>query len=190
MQQANLPEHLVDHIANKVHRIFTKDTLQKINTMYSPFEKIFMESEDVFETLKKLYPEMTIRVDKYYEWITVVLKLTATKFVVWHNYEEYYTNETFLMEGEVNEKENIYTFNKFIYMDEGRQPETIKDAQQYHNKKIKNMIPFQFLHFCMKNEHRMDRNVYKNAEKYSKWIVPNKVINGFNAYPWEDSEDL
>lgn len=193
MLQADMPEHLVMHVAKEVHRIFTKDTLQKINTMYSPFEKLFMESENVFDNLKKVYPDMTIHTDVYYEWITVVLKLTATKFIVWHNYEEGYINiteENFLMEGEVDEKENIYIFNKFIYMDEGRQPETIEDAEQYHDKKNKNMIPFQFLHFCMKNEHRMDSNVYKNAETYGKWVLPNKLINSFNAYPWEVPEDF
>ena len=195
MQQANLPEHLVDHIANKVHRIFTKDTLQKINTMYSPFEKIFMESEDVFETLKKLYPDMTVHVDNYIDWITVVLKLTATKFVVWHSYMEYMEANTFLMEGEVDEKENVYTFNKFIYMNNGScrgwlcrcgHSETIEDAEQYHQKKFKSMIPFQFLHFCMKNDYCMEKIVYKNAANHGKWILPIKIINSFDNYDWGD----
>lgn len=185
-----MPEHLVDHIAKQVHCIFTKDIFKKINTMYSPFEKIFMENENLFDAMEKLYPEMTVQINMFFGWITVVLKLTSTKFVVWHNYEEMFSNETFLMEGEVNEKENVYTFNKFIYMDNGRQPETIEDAEQYHNKKFKNMIPFEFLHFCMKNEHCIDHNVYKNMEKYTKWVIPKKIINSFNAQLWVSPEEI
>lgn len=197
MLQADMPEHLMMHVAKHVHRIFSKDIHNEMHMLfssYSLFEKVYMENENVFDAIKKIYPNMTICVDIYYEWITVVLKLTSTKFVLWHEYHEFYSDETFLMEGEVDENENIYTFSKFIYMNNGRnngrQRETIEDAQQYHNQKNKNMIPFQFLHYCMKNNHNIYHNVYKNAEKYGKWVFPNKIINSFNTYPWEVPEDF
>ena len=191
MQESNLPEHLVDHIANQVHRIFSKDVFQEIHTMYSPFEKFFVENgENVFDILKQLYPDMTVHVDMFFEWITVVLKLTATKFVVWHHFNDDYVNEVILMEGEVKENENVYIFNKFLYVDEGRQPETFHDVEKYHQKQCKNMMPFQFLHYSMKNEHCMQYNVYKKAENYGKWLMHKKISNAFDFYPWHYEEPI
>jgi len=190
MLQANMPEHLVEHVAKQLHYILMKDVFQEIVMVYSHFELFFIENKNVFDIMEKLYPDITVHVHYYFDWITVVLKLTSTKFIMWHNYEEQAISETFLIEGEVEEKENVYTFSKFIYIDKGRHPKIIKDAEEYHNKKCKNMIPFQFLHSCMKNEHSIEYNVYKNAEKYSKWVFPNKIIDLFNAYPWEVPEDF
>lgn len=191
MQESNLPEHLVDHIANQVHRIFSKEIFQEINTMHSPFEKLFVEnSENFFDALEQLYPDITVHIDKYIEWTTVVLKLNATKFVVWHQYYEYCVDEIILMEGKVKEKENVYIFEKFIYMDEGRQPETFHDVEKYYQKQYKNMIPFQFLHYCMKNQHYIQDNVYKNAENHGKWLMQKNIINAFHSYPWHYEEPI
>lgn len=184
--EEKMPQHLVDHVAKQIHRVFTKDVFQELRMLYSPFEKLFMENEDIFDSLKTIYPDMEIHVDKFYEWITVVLKLTATKFIVWHHYCENYVDEVILMEGEVKENENVYIFNKFLYVDEGRQPEIFHDVEKYHAKQCKNTMPFQFLHFCMKREHCMQYNVYKNAENYGKWIMSGKIIDTFYRYSWDD----
>jgi hypothetical protein len=194
MEAHDMPQHLVDHVAKQMHCVFSKDVFQEIHTMYSPFEKLFMESEDVFDSLTQNYPEMNIRVDREFEWVTIVMKLTATKFIVWHEYQEYVEKESILMEGEVKENENTYLFTRFVYMDEGRQPDSYHDVEKYHKKQYKNMIPFHFLHYCMKNEHCMEHNVYKNAENYGKWLMPKKIMDVFDIYLWEweqlDNDDM
>lgn len=190
MEKNGLPEHLVDSISNKVHRIFSKDVFQEINTMYTPFEKIFLEENDVFDKLKILYPDMSIHVDKYYEWITVVIKLNATKFIVWHHYEELYVLNCFLMEGEFNKDTNTYFFDKFVYMD--RNYNIIHDAEKYFKTRHGhiNWIPFQFLdHFMLGYDDEycyghIEKNSYKNAEKYGKWVFYKNILDTFADYPW------
>jgi hypothetical protein len=182
-----MPEHLVDHIAKQVHRVFTKDVFQELQMLYSPFEKLFMENEDVFDSLIRLYPDMEVRVDSYYYWITVVLKLTDTKFIVWHEYQEYVNKERFLMEGEV--KENTYLFTKFAYIGEGRHLEICDDVEKYQQKQSKNIMPFQFLNYCMKNDHCVEDNVYKNAKTHGKWMLLKKIMDVFDNVLWEEYID-
>lgn len=105
MEDADIPEHLLHTIAKRVHKDYHRGICTYLETMYTPFERIFRENEVagslVLEKLREVYPELEIRVDGYYEWLTVVLKLNATKFIVFHEYKEQFAHDHLVAEGEM-----------------------------------------------------------------------------------------
>lgn len=178
MLEAGLPEHLMLHVAKKVHTVLMKESLTKIGSLLSPFEKIFMENEDVLEALKKEFPEMEIRVQNDWlcgEHITVVLKLTKERFILWHEYKEYRIDEVFLMEGFYKGDES-YVMERFIWIDCWNELK-MNRVEEYRQQKCRNHIPFNFLHWAMNGAHRMVDVRFQDSGE--KWFNPDKILSWF-----------
>lgn len=190
MMEAGIPEHLMLHLAKGVHTRFMKDSFQQIQNQFSPFERLFYEEDidSIYKNLTKYYPDVEVLVQNDFlcgEHITVVLKLTKFQFIVFHEYKEYGTYEQFLMEGTYSQVENektkhIYTMNSFIWKDMWKEETvTMHTVEQYRQKKNRNHIPFNFLHWAMTGLHNMIPVKFHDTPKKHTWFNANKIIDWF-----------
>ena len=174
-----MPEHLVLHIAEGVHRILIKDSLQKIQTIFSPFEQLFHNEDDIIDALTEQYPELMIKVDNAVEYMTIVLKLNSSKFIVFHDYKDLDVSgsyEFILMEGEM--RDNAYTVERFIRKDESCEKSTSVE-KYYYKRKGRNHKPFNYLHYVFKNDFCMENVRFRDSAKKLSWYNYDKIVNWF-----------
>lgn len=189
MMKADMPEHLVLRIAEGVHHILAKDAMSEISKMYGPFEQLCRDNEPnaVLKELRKEYPNMKVCIDEFVDWLTLILKLDESKFILFHNYIEAPTNDILLIEGSVNSK-GEYAFDRFYYKSQYREwTAVIEDAKEYFglnwraSNEGSNYIPFQFLDKVMTDRSGCAKDVdkYMRVETLSKWHCPKSVIQWF-----------
>lgn len=158
MDMYGLPEHLIDHVAKHLHANLLKDVKKEVIERHTDFEKIFLENSDddieLLDKIKMVYPDSEIWVDNYVDWITIVFKLTKSKFVLFHQHKEYRINKEFYMEGEVDNKK-VYV-SRFFYGDMwGRVQHTCDRIEKYLSGGSiygLTLIPFGFLQEVMGRE--------------------------------------
>lgn len=181
MEDANIPEDIIHTISKRVHMDYHRRICTYIDNIYSPFERIFRENEiNGVHALTKLceqFPEMIIRVDDYFEWMTVVLKLNDTRFIVFHEYKENWTCEQLIAEGEYINDNMI--FERFLYKDMRDKNKLYKNAKDYFNNKSINYIPFQFTNYVMKGIYDMDGVQFMDAPTNANWFRPEVIIQWF-----------
>jgi|Laugresbdmm110sd_1035091.scaffolds.fasta_scaffold101543_1 hypothetical protein len=181
MEDADIPEHLLHTIAKRVHKDYHKGICTYVETMFSLFERIFRENEvvgsQVLEKLCDVYPELKIRVDEYCEWLTVVLKLNATKFIVFHEYKEYGVHDHLVAEGEMVDGNMV--FERFMYKKMWRKEKLYSSASTYFAIKGTNYIPFQFTNSVMGGAHNVKGVEFSDAPAHTTWYHPNDLLRWF-----------
>lgn len=181
MEDADIPEHLLHTIAKRVHKDYHRGICTYLETMYTPFERIFRENEVagslVLEKLREVYPELEIRVDGYYEWLTVVLKLNATKFIVFHEYKEQFAHDHLVAEGKMVDGNMV--FERFLYKEMWRKEKLYSSASSYFAVKGINYIPFQFTNSVMGGVHNMKGVEFSDAPARTTWYRPNDLLRWF-----------
>jgi hypothetical protein len=110
----NFPEHLIDAIAQRVHRTHFQPTLKNLRSRLSPFERLLCDAPTLHHwvaALKETYPTIEIKGDSFHGFHTIVLKLTADYFVAFHCHEDINATEYDLLEGIY--QDDSYTITKF-----------------------------------------------------------------------------
>jgi hypothetical protein len=188
MENALFPEHLTHSIAKRVHKDYQEGVCFQVNQLYSPFERLFREEgvpgEAMMEVLRREFPEMEVCVDEYYEWITVVLKMNATNFVMYHLYKEYGAHDNMVAEGRyVN---GVMVFDRFQYKEMWRETVRYTSAKAYTSQERGvNWIPFQFLNNVMGGSHDPKDVKVVDAPAGTKWFNAEPILQWF-----DDCEDL
>ena len=182
MEDALIPEHLTHTIAKRVHQDYQEGVCFQVNQLYSPFERVFREEAvhgvALMEKLHQQFPELEVYVDGYY-WTTVVLKLDATKFVVYHVFKEYPIDDNMVADGRyVN---GVMMFDRFQYKAENwRKTDCFTSAKAYFNKEGRNYIPFQFTNHVMGGSHDTKDVKIVDAPVRTKWFNTEPILHWFD----------
>lgn len=183
MDEATIPEHLLHTIAKRVHQDYQEGVCFQVNQLFSPIERIFREEGvpgvAMMEKLRQAFPEMETHVDEYFEWITVVLKLNATQFIVYHVYKEYGADDNMVAEGRcVN---GTLVFDRFQYKEMWRETVCFTSANTYFNvQKGVNYIPFQFLNKVMGGSDDSVGIKVVDAPANTKWFNAEPILQWFH----------
>jgi len=181
MEDADIPEHLLHTIAKRVHKDYHRGICTYLETMYTPFERMFHDNEVVgslvLEKLREVYPELEIRVDGYFEWLTVVLKLNATKFIVFHEYKECGVHDHLVAEGEIVDGNMV--FERFMYKEMWRKEKLYPSASAYFAIKGINFIPFQFTNSVMSGSHNLKGVKFSDVPAHTPWYNPKDLLHWF-----------
>lgn len=108
-----LPEDITNSILADVHKFNLNHSLTNCVTTTQPsaFERYIIKVSEketpvdivtFTQDLRRLFgiPDLTVYIDNYYAWITVVIKFGSTgHFIMWYDYVDFPDKATFLIEG-------------------------------------------------------------------------------------------
>jgi hypothetical protein len=119
--------------------------------MTGPFERIVAAgpaegTDAAYDAVKAAFPEAMCFTDEYAYWHTKVIQLTATRFVMLHDYYEN-VHDMIIVEGAFDGSSCVV--DRFYRKDQKRDHEPCMRVSAYMAGPGINWIPFQFLHSVM-----------------------------------------
>ena len=206
MEKHGVPDHLMDHVAENVHRTFFRDISAQIQNRFTAFEQLFMEYNvpgiEFMDKVRELYPDVRLYVDEYFDWGTVVIRLTDTRFVMCHEYKEMHCRDYkhIYMEGEM--QGNTVVVSRFMYRDMyanlyyNDKQYDCHNAEAYFNRTSVNYIPFQFLNASFGRGMAINDNwpTFVNEANPKVWASPVPIVEWILANEnqfadWADGVD-
>jgi hypothetical protein len=189
MDTYGLPDHLIEHVAKHYHMSEFKKIQSQIHSNYSEFEKIFMEYSELgaiplVTHLKERYSDFKIHIDMYNtdsHWITIIFKLTNTKFVLFHEHQYGGRDQRFFMEGEVLRKKVYMT--RFYHINLRHKISFYNIRDYFYGKSGLTLIPFAFLKEVMPSKFSVVpeyfTKTFHNSPQIKRSIFSKNIIDWF-----------
>ena len=168
---------LVEKIMFAVHKSNIQDIKKELTTYPTPFEKA-VETEQVSEFLDSCQAKFIV--DNYIDWTQVIILLPRNKFVMWHGYTEWHTDEEYLVYGATDN--GTINIDKFYYVNH-KCADEVDNTMEEHMDHCRNHIPFQFMANHMDSDNYLDFNQPYHSIKV--WQNPEKVLAWFNSQEWQ-----
>lgn len=169
MEKHGLPGHLVDHIAEELHRVQLAPALAQLASYFTPFERIFL-TDDVSTALEAAFADFRLYEDSWYNMYTVVAMLTDTHFVVY-----YECGDKLLMEGEFDPATNRLNVYKFFFGN------NVTDVREFMRTRIPNCREMQPLRMLERVLYTTRDVTYTQVEGGQTWKFPHKICDWISA---------
>lgn len=145
--ESHLPADVVGMVSEYVHKSRMANVLISIPDHMCSVEAAFASTADPISTLKKNYPDAKIYVDDWVDWLTVVIKLTDSRFFFMFSFVEGSETEEMLVdafiENNVVKIERLY-YKSYHYMGDEFGCDYLEEYVRKKQSFFDNMVPFQY----------------------------------------------